>query len=425
MQAVHQSLQKWGPSPPSGWFERELERSRCLVLLDGLDEVADPRQRQIVVDWVQQQMVAYARNRFVITSRPHGYRSNPLMGVTVFEVKAFTAKQVQHFVHNWYLANEIMSAQKEDAGVRMLAKEGAEDLLQRIRTTPTLAALSVNPLLLTMITTVHRFHRSLPGHRVELYAQIAEVFLGKRQMARGLSLDFTPAQKQHVLRKTTFVDLNDVRQAVQKQLPQMTVLVAQQMKESLIYARCSSGLSTRDIEDANALALSDEQLLKQSSLAQAGEFYMALVMACSRAEPHVNELYLGRNRNNGRIAQFHLHQATDQMRVVYLYLVLLRILNQVMDRSQRGHKRDWQDGRLFLLWCVAGVLYQYDTLNTGVTIWAVPDWESERRLLIHQLQTWRDDYLTLYLNFLLIQTRKQSKMPAFEGVRFVKVRKHK
>src|SRR5207247_2617488 len=39
----------------------------------------------------------------------------------------------------------------------------------------------------------------LPGRRVELYAEICDVFLGKRQMARGMALDLTPAQKQGVL----------------------------------------------------------------------------------------------------------------------------------------------------------------------------------------------------------------------------------
>jgi predicted NACHT family NTPase len=34
------------------WLQRRLERGRCVVLLDGLDEVADARQRAAVVGWV-------------------------------------------------------------------------------------------------------------------------------------------------------------------------------------------------------------------------------------------------------------------------------------------------------------------------------------------------------------------------------------
>ncbi len=173
-------------------------------MLDGLDEVADPAQRKLLADWVERQMKACGQNRFIITSRPFGYRDNPLEGVTVFEVRSFTHAQIQRFVHNWYLANEVMSMQKDDPGVRLAAKQGADDLLKRISSNGALSTLAVNPLLLTMITNVHRYRSSLPGRRVELYAEICEVFLGKRQQARGVELDMTPAQKQRVLQPLAY-----------------------------------------------------------------------------------------------------------------------------------------------------------------------------------------------------------------------------
>ena len=71
--------------------------------------------------------------------------------------------------------------------------------MRKLRGNPALSDLAVNPLLLTMIATVHRYRSTLPGRRVELYYEICEVFLGKHQQARGISLDFTPEQKKHVL----------------------------------------------------------------------------------------------------------------------------------------------------------------------------------------------------------------------------------
>ncbi len=195
-----QFANRQAPVPPIGWLEAQLASGKCLIMLDGLDEVANPQTRKQVVTWVEQCIEAYGKNRFVISSRPHGYRTNPLEHVTVLQVQPFTIQQVGQFVHKWYLANEIMSAQKDDPGVREEARRGAFDLFGRIRLTGTLADLAVNPLLLTMITTVHRYRSSLPGRRVELYAEIFEVFLGKRQQARGLTLDLTPAQKIRVLR---------------------------------------------------------------------------------------------------------------------------------------------------------------------------------------------------------------------------------
>src|SRR5262249_31055257 len=136
--------------------------------------------------------------------RPFGYRSNPLAGVTLLEVRPFNWEQVGRFVKNWYLANEIMAARKEDEGVRIAAREGAGDLLHRLRNTPALTDLAVNPLLLTMITTVHRYRSSLPGRRVELYAEVCDVFLGNRQQARGMVLELTPAQKMKVLQPLAY-----------------------------------------------------------------------------------------------------------------------------------------------------------------------------------------------------------------------------
>src|SRR5260370_30374014 len=51
-----------------------------------------------------------------------------------------------------------------------------------------------------LIATVYRFRSELAGRRVELFAEICDVFLGKRELARGLELALTPAQKVRVLR---------------------------------------------------------------------------------------------------------------------------------------------------------------------------------------------------------------------------------
>ncbi|MCP5096219.1 MAG: NACHT domain-containing protein [Chloroflexi bacterium] len=204
IQAIQASLKKWEIDIPSEWFKEHLKKGQCLIMLDGLDEVADMQMRQHVVTWVERQMALLAKNHFVVTSRPFGYQNNPLAKAVVLEVQPFSIDQVTQFVHNWYMANEIMSSQRDDPGVRMEAKTGADDLLFRLRRTHVLLDLAVNPLLLTMIATVHRYRSSLPGRRVELYDEICEVFLGKRQQARGIVFDLTPAQKQRVLQPLAY-----------------------------------------------------------------------------------------------------------------------------------------------------------------------------------------------------------------------------
>jgi len=190
-----------GLNPPSGWFERELERGKCLVLLDGLDEVAGLKQRQTIAGWVDDQVKNYPLSRFVLTARPQGYRDAPLQRANVLEVQPFTPQQVQKFIENWYLANEIMaSGGNINPGVRGRATKEAADLLQRLRLSPPLTALTVNPLLLTMLAMVHRYHGALPETRVELYAEICEVLLGRWRQTKGIQDTLTAAHKLAALR---------------------------------------------------------------------------------------------------------------------------------------------------------------------------------------------------------------------------------
>ncbi len=204
LDALQKHTQDWQQPPSREWLARFLVRGRCLILLDGLDEVANEKLRQETTAWVQHQMVRYHKNRFIITSRPHGYRTNPLVNIVLLEVHLFTSQQVERFVQNWYLANELKSWGKDDPGVHMRAHKGADDLLHRLRRTPTLAALAVNPLLLTMIATVHRYRGSLPGKRVALYAEICDVFLGKRYEARSIAQQLNAPQKQYVLQPLAY-----------------------------------------------------------------------------------------------------------------------------------------------------------------------------------------------------------------------------
>lgn len=204
LDALQMEMAKREESFSLQWLAQDIVDGRSMIMLDGLDEVADISMRQQVVAWVERQMKQHYRNRFLVTSRPHGYQNNPLTGVTVLEVRPFSQEQVNEFVHNWYLANEVMSQQKRDKGVELDAREGANDLIRRLRQTPVLFDMSVNPLLLTMIATVHRYRSSLPGRRVELYEEICEVFLGKRHQARGIDSDLTPAQKKRVLQPLAY-----------------------------------------------------------------------------------------------------------------------------------------------------------------------------------------------------------------------------
>src|SRR5690349_17075717 len=53
---------------PVKWFEWQLRRNNCIMLLDGLDEVAELEQRKAVSKWVDQQIINYPRCFFILTA---------------------------------------------------------------------------------------------------------------------------------------------------------------------------------------------------------------------------------------------------------------------------------------------------------------------------------------------------------------------
>ncbi|MCB8929135.1 MAG: NACHT domain-containing protein [Ardenticatenaceae bacterium] len=203
-QGMQMLLTSRGVKAPLDWLAAELANGRCLIMLDGLDEVANLEQRQQVAAWVQRQMRQHPHNQFIITSRPFGYESNPLPQTLLLEVKPFTIEQIRQFVKNWYLATEVQTQRRSDVGVQRDATERAADLLQRLHQTPALLDMGINPLLLTMIATIHHYRSSLPDQRVALYHEICDVFLGKRQQARGITSELTPLQKKRVLQTLAF-----------------------------------------------------------------------------------------------------------------------------------------------------------------------------------------------------------------------------
>jgi hypothetical protein len=201
---VRTTLGAMGADEPPGWFEQQLRNERCLVLLDGLDEVARMDDRAKVSAWAEGQVRQYPGNDFVISSRPGGYQSAPVEGARILQVCGFTVGQVEDFVRAWYQAVERHSTKTSGPEVEALAAEGTNDLIQRLEQTPALYDLTVNPLLLTMIVNVHKYRGALPGRRADLYSEICQVMLGRRQDVKHLPQPMTGDKKEVILSKLAY-----------------------------------------------------------------------------------------------------------------------------------------------------------------------------------------------------------------------------
>jgi hypothetical protein len=196
--------------PPHDWFARQLTEGRCVIMFDGLDEIAGEQDRQTIVTWITEQMELYPGNDYLVTSRPRGYRENPLLRADQLQLREFTPEQVRRFIRDWYRATEIVTSghkSEHNSGnpTTPPVTDEAEDLIRRLEDNSPLSDFAVNPLLLTMIAIVHRYNNGvLPDTRAELYAEMCEVLLERPEHAKPLPELLLPGQKEAVLADLAF-----------------------------------------------------------------------------------------------------------------------------------------------------------------------------------------------------------------------------
>jgi len=237
---------------PLSWFESQLRKGKCIVLFDGLDEVADPEMYASVEGWLEQQMRTYHKNQFIITSRPR-VSAQRIADVHRLIIHPFRQQQISQFVENWCIANAVAEARRDTPVVRAEATRDAHDLLERVSASRELNQLAVNPLLLTMMATIHRFRGKLPERQIELYRDIWEVFLSRRDFSPVRS-GLATSQKRCVLEPLAYAMMTGRTQEMEAAQTFKTI------KDTL--ERVSPGTDPeaflKDIEEDSGLLLKKE-----------------------------------------------------------------------------------------------------------------------------------------------------------------------
>ncbi|MGK7923534.1 MAG: NACHT domain-containing NTPase [Trichodesmium sp.] len=167
---------------PTGFFEHWLEDGRALILLDGLDEVAEEGKRYDVVRRIENFLGQFDRNRAIITSRPAGYRRDFFRTEEFphYQMQSFDDEKISTFINNWY---DSRFKDKVEAERRKESLQKALDDNDRIK------LLARNPLLLTIIALIHRYQAVLPKERHRLYDKAVETLLISWDANKELSSD--------------------------------------------------------------------------------------------------------------------------------------------------------------------------------------------------------------------------------------------
>ncbi|HLW00366.1 MAG TPA: NACHT domain-containing protein [Ktedonobacterales bacterium] len=162
-------------------FKILLERRAMLILFDGLDEVATPSDRSILVSEIEGFVQSYPGNRFLVTSRPVGYELAPLNRhlFALCEIQPFDDAQIQQFLEQWYTY-----VLRFPTPLPLVEQQEIKTLYDELKKNPRLHALAENPLLLTVITALHHYER-LPDSRILVYDESAGLLLDKWAVLRG------------------------------------------------------------------------------------------------------------------------------------------------------------------------------------------------------------------------------------------------
>lgn len=161
-------------------FDVLLKQNALLFLFDGLDEVADQEERRRLIDVIEEIAQRYRGNSILVTSRPVGYE---LFGFstrwfTHAILQEFDDEQIRLFLGRWYTyVLRLSPIPYED-------QKELESLYETLKGNPRLHTLARNPLLLTIITTLHRTER-LPDRRVHVYDRCADLLLDTWSRRRG------------------------------------------------------------------------------------------------------------------------------------------------------------------------------------------------------------------------------------------------
>lgn len=153
-------------------LNEELRANKCLVLLDGLDEVGDETRRDQLVETIRLFVERYPRNRFVLTSRVVGFEPSQWtgLGFSVVRMLGYRDEQLNEFTDKWSKILPKVFGGDVDSVRSSLAN--AIFANKRVR------QLASNPLVLTILCLLNQtLGGALPRRRVDLYSKVVEVFL--------------------------------------------------------------------------------------------------------------------------------------------------------------------------------------------------------------------------------------------------------
>jgi HEAT repeat protein len=189
-------FETYGFAKAKKYVEKELKAGKCILLLDGFDEVTTRKNQEKVTKEIHAFHKKYHECKLVVFSRFTGSHDdlthcpgNPFMDFTRLEVTTFNNTQVSRFIDNWFGA---FNRGKADSMLRMIMNNKDIETLAR------------NPLIISIIAALYDEENERLPKRADLYERLIDVMLDKWDAHKMVRNQFSPDKKKFILRKLAF-----------------------------------------------------------------------------------------------------------------------------------------------------------------------------------------------------------------------------
>ena len=158
-----------------------LENGEAVLLLDGLDEVADPDMRERLFAIFDNAQKEWSQSQIIVTSRPFGLAALRERGFYHTTVESFGDIETREFIERWvntlYDLHPGESASGEGERYRNLLQQAIVDK-------SSVRQLATNPVMLTCLCVVHWNEGQLPDGRARVYQAVIRWLISARTKQR-------------------------------------------------------------------------------------------------------------------------------------------------------------------------------------------------------------------------------------------------
>lgn len=152
-------------------FSEFLDKGKCLIIFDALDEIPTQRIRDQVRDEIATFCELYYLNKYIISSREAGYLKN-CFNDSFFHIKIndFGTEQIEKYSENWFRIYYPGKKFKEfwEKFKNEVNRARCDNLIR-------------NPIVLILALVIFDIEKNLPNRRVEFYKKCIETFLTVRE----------------------------------------------------------------------------------------------------------------------------------------------------------------------------------------------------------------------------------------------------